>query len=293
MFRILLTIVLLAVFAAVPLRAEWQNKQFTWEKCKTSIPGVLKAEWKFNSPRLICVYALRIDLQTQGLQFHITGKAPEYGQEMPGEPGFIIRTRRQTTVAFFNELHKKHRIPMAAAVNTAPWSPWKKPWNHPYADRMGLLVSNGDVVLPPTGSRPALIVYKDGKVDMQTLPANADLSNIRHAVSGFRFVLEKCEPSGRQQGTAPRTGIGLSADRRYMYWFVADGRQPEYSQGMTEFEVGTFLRYLGADIGINMDGGGSSTLVLRQKNKAVMLNKQPMNGIRTVGASLGISIPRQ
>ena len=62
---------------------------------------------------------------------------------------------------------------------------------------------------------------------------------------------------------------------------------------MTEFEVGTFLRYLGADTGINMDGGGSSTLVLRQKNKAVMLNKQPMNGIRTVGASLGISIPRQ
>ena len=293
MFRILFTMVLLAVFAATPLRAEWQNKQFAWEKCNTSIPGVHLAEWKFNTPRLICVYALRIDLQTPGLQFHITGKAAQYGQPMPGEPGFIIRTRRQTTVAFFNELQRKHRVPMAAAVNAAPWSPWKKPWNHPYADRLSLLVSNGDIVLPPNGKRPAFIVYKDGKVDMQILPPDADLSNIRHAVSGFRFVLEKKEPSGKQQGTAPRTGIGLSADRRYLYIFVADGRQPEYSLGMTEFEVGTFLRYLGADIGINMDGGGSSTLVLRRKNKAVMLNKQPANGIRTVGASLGISIPHQ
>ena len=293
MFRILFTMVLLAVFAATSLRAEWQNKQFAWEKCQTSIPGVLLAEWKFNTPRLICVYALRIDLQTPGLQFHVTGKADQYGQPMPGEPGFIIRTKRQTTVAFFNEMQKKHRFPMAAAVNAAPWSPWKKPWNHPYADRMGLLVSDGDVVLPPNGKRPAFIVYKDGKVDMQILPPDADLSNIRHAVSGFFYILEKSTPSGKQQGTAPRTGIGLSADRRYLYIFVADGRQPEYSLGMTEFEVGTFLRYLGADIGINMDGGGSSTLVLRRKNKAVMLNKQLANGIRTVGASLGISIPRR
>ncbi len=291
MIKHLFTVAVIAVLTMIPLRAEWQNKQFSWKKCKTDIPGILQAEWKFERPRPVCVFALRIDLQTPGLQFHITGKDPDYGKPMPDAPECIIRTKRQTTMAFFNQL-KKQNIPMAAAINAAPWKPWKKPWDHIYADGMGLLISNGDIILPSNGKYPSFIVYKNGNVDMKLLPPEADLSNIRHAISGFQFVLQQGTPSGNRMLLAPRTGFGLSADRRYLYLFVADGRQEKYSLGMTTFEVGTFLRYLGADTGINMDGGGSSTLILRRKNKGVMLNKQPNNSLRPVGSSLGISIPR-
>jgi exopolysaccharide biosynthesis protein len=211
---------------------------------------------------------------------------------MPEDALFTVRTRRQTTVDFFNDLLQKEHHPMVAAINGAPWKPWVAPWNHPFADCMGLLISDGDVVLPSNGIKPSLIIFNDGRAEMKLLKPDTDLSGIRHAISGFFFALKKGVPVGNKKNTAPRTGIGLSADRRYMYWVVADGRQENYSLGMTVYEVGTFLRYLGADVGLNMDGGGSSTFVLLRQNKAVMLNKQPKNSIRKVGSSIGISIAR-
>ena len=285
-------ILILTAFLLPSLLAEWQDGHFTWEKSEKIAPGVCAADWGFTRPRKIRIFALRIDLRTPGLQFHVTGKAPEYGYPMPEDALFTVRTRRQTTVDFFNDLLQKEHRPMVAAINGAPWKPWVAPWNHPFADCMGLLISDGDVVLPSNGIKPSLIIYRDGRAEMKLLKPDADLSGIRHAISGFFFVLEKGVPAGNKKNLAPRTGIGLSADRRYMYWIVADGRQEKYSQGMTVYEVGTFLRYLGADTGLNMDGGGSSTFVLLRQNKAVMLNKQPKNSIRKVGSSIGISIAR-
>ncbi len=292
MMKMIFSIAFIAVLSLSSLRGEWQNKSFNWKKCDRPHPGIQLAEWKFHSPRLIRVYAMRINLRTPGLQFHVTGKAPEYGYPMPEDALFTVRTRRQTTVDFFNDLLQKEHRPMVAAINGAPWKPWVAPWNHPFADCMGLLISDGDVVLPSNGIKPSLIIYRDGRAEMKLLKPDADLSGIRHAISGFFFVLEKGVPAGNKKNLAPRTGLGLSADRRYMYWIVADGRQEKYSQGMTVYEVGTFLRYLGADTGINMDGGGSSTFVLLRQNKAVMLNRQPKNSIRKVGSSIGISIAR-
>jgi exopolysaccharide biosynthesis protein len=208
---------------------------------------------------------------------------------MPDAPDYIIRTRRQTTRNFFRDLKAK-KINVVAAVNATPWSPWRAPFTHTYADRMGFLVSDGTVVMPPDGKRPSLIVTADGKVDLATITADADISNIKQAVSGFGFVLKNGKSSGGNKALAPRTGYGLSKDKRYLYIFVADGRQPKYSMGLTHREVGDFLSFLGAYNGLNMDGGGSSTMIIRKGKKEQMLNHQPRNGERTVGASLGISL---
>jgi len=44
---------------------------------------------------------------------------------------------------------------------------------------------------------------------------------------------------------------------------VVDGRQPGYSEGVDRYELVEMLLSFGAYQGINMDGGGSSTLVIR------------------------------
>lgn len=283
------TVIFIWLFLLLPLFGEWQERRFDWRKSRPVAPGILRAEWAFEKPRLLRIYALRVDLHTPGLRFHVTGKSPQHGQPMPGEPGFIIKTDRQTVKKFFLDLQKD--FPMAAAVNTAPWAPWKKPWNHPHADRMGALIANGEIVDLPDGKRPSFIIDKKGGARMEVLAPESDTADIHSAVSGFGFVLMNGQARGRNQSLAPRTGFGLSRDRRYLCILVADGRQKEYSMGMTEWEVGSFLRYLGAETGINMDGGGSSTLVVLQDGKARMLNRQPKNSMRTVGASLGISVP--
>ena len=286
----LLLILLLTVTAALHA-APWNEGIYDWRNVRTVAPGIVRASFSYKEPRLIRIHALRIDLTNPDLRFHVTPKAENHGQPMPDAPDCIIRTRRETTRNFFRGLREKN-INIVAAVNATPWSPWRAPFTHTYADKMGFLVSDGVVVMPPDGKRPSLIVTKDGHVDLATIPANADISNVRHAVSGFGFVLTCGMVSGGNKDLAPRTGYGISKDRKYLYIFVADGRQPKYSMGFTHREVGEFLRYLGAYNGLNMDGGGSTTMIIRKGKEEQMLNHQPGKGERLVGASLGFSISR-
>lgn len=59
----------------------------------------------------------------------------------------------------------------------------------------------------------------------------------------------------------PRTALGVLEDGRIVL-LVVDGRQPTHSLGMTLLELAVALRRAGAVEGINLDGGGSSTLVV-------------------------------
>ncbi|MEK9139133.1 MAG: phosphodiester glycosidase family protein, partial [Bacteroidota bacterium] len=60
----------------------------------------------------------------------------------------------------------------------------------------------------------------------------------------------------------PRTGAGFSADSSKLYLFAVDGRQV-ISAGMTLHELATFMIGWGVYHGINFDGGGSTTMVVR------------------------------
>jgi len=64
------------------------------------------------------------------------------------------------------------------------------------------------------------------------------------------------------KGRAPRTAIGITADHRLLLVTV-NGRQPNVSVGMTLEELGNLLIELGALEAMNLDGGGSTTMVVR------------------------------
>jgi hypothetical protein len=61
----------------------------------------------------------------------------------------------------------------------------------------------------------------------------------------------------------PRTAIGFTADTSRFFFVTVDGRQPGYSEGMTLLELATFMRELGCGQALNLDGGGSTTMVVR------------------------------
>lgn len=60
---------------------------------------------------------------------------------------------------------------------------------------------------------------------------------------------------------APRTAIGYSTDENKIYFVIVEGRI-ERSSGVLTNELGDILLYLGATDGVNLDGGGSSCMVL-------------------------------
>jgi len=64
-------------------------------------------------------------------------------------------------------------------------------------------------------------------------------------------------------GRAPRTAVGIFADQR-LFLLAADGRQAE-SRGMTLAELAYFFKRYGLKEAINLDGGGSTQMLLNNK----------------------------
>lgn len=83
----------------------------------------------------------------------------------------------------------------------------------------------------------------------------------------------------------PRTAIGFSADSTTLYLITVDGRS-ESSSGMSLAELASLMRSLGVAQGLNLDGGGSTTLVL---NGRVVNHPSDSTGERTVGNALLIT----
>jgi hypothetical protein len=128
------------------------------------------------------------------------------------------------------------------------------------------------------GNRPVDIGYVSDKAS--------------YALAGLRILLDNGEiVSGLNDfETAPRTGIGNSPNGQTAIIVVIDGRQPGYSRGATLQELAEILKENGADNAIDLDGGGSSTLVINGN----VMNSPVHQGIpgreRPVATHIGFKI---
>lgn len=66
---------------------------------------------------------------------------------------------------------------------------------------------------------------------------------------------------GKFNTKQPRTAIGLDSKNSILYLVVVNGRLKTY-QGLTLDELGEIFKSLHVDSALNLDGGGSSTLVI-------------------------------
>ena len=91
---------------------------------------------------------------------------------------------------------------------------------------------------------------------------------------------------------APRTAVGFSQDGRTMQVLTVDGRQAD-SGGVTLTELGLMMRRAGSYSALNLDGGGSSTLVARRPGSdALQVENSPSDGTeRTVPNGLALTAP--
>ncbi len=92
---------------------------------------------------------------------------------------------------------------------------------------------------------------------------------VRHVIGGGPRLLADGQYVGGEGFRAsladrrhPRTAIGRLADGRIVL-VVVGGRQPYHSLGMSLVELALMLRQWGVTDALNLDGGGSTTLVIR------------------------------
>ena len=109
---------------------------------------------------------------------------------------------------------------------------------------------------------------------------------IRHGKVDITYDQEVFFGSGFSRDKAyPRSAVGATRDN-HLIFFVADGKQPEWSSGLTLPRLAEELKKLGCVEAMNLDGGGSSTLVVN----GVVLNK-PSDGRERAVTSIFALVP--
>ena len=81
---------------------------------------------------------------------------------------------------------------------------------------------------------------------------------------GGSKVLDNGKIDGNWPERHPRSALGFNSDTTKVFLFTVDGRQ-ESSVGMSLTEMAEVMKHFGAAFAINLDGGGSTTLVANDK----------------------------
>lgn len=143
----------------------------------------------------------------------------------------------------------------------------------------GEIPANSVVLLGREGGADELEQLEKGDkvaVDYELTPAGSP--DFGFAVGGAPILRDGKVLGGVDGNTyAPRTSAGVSADGKTVYLAVVDGRGA--SVGMSLEGLADWQHDNGADDAVNLDGGGSSTLVARESGEdKVSVRNTPSGG---------------
>ncbi len=210
------------------------------------------------------IHLLRLDLERCELGLQVL-RAPKQDDMAGGRSpvtamleGWREGTHREVVAGVNGDFFTPQGLPVGTEVvsgdvrrvGTRPafaWRPGRDPW-------MGV-----PEVLADTAVMVGWVVPRD----------RAD--GMSQVVGGFPLLLRGGERVG-DLGVAklpgfsgarhPRTAVGYDAREDALWIAVVDGRQPGYSDGMTLPELTRLLEELGAWEAVNLDGGGSSVMIV-------------------------------
>lgn len=236
--------------------------------------GVEYARAEAVIPRAQKVHAVRVNLKDPAIEFLVTPSNGDKDRDTDGMWTSKFLTRYKCQVA----------------INASPFDPVIERDGVPQ-DVCGLSVSRGDCYSPPNKHDGALLISRDNKAWIATPPV--DPNGAYNAVGGFGLLLKEGRNVASGDALHPRTAVGISKDKQFLYLVVIDGRQKGYSEGATTAETAEWMRLFGAYDALNLDGGGSTTLVISDGLGGARVLNRPINlGIpgmqRVVANHLGV-----
>jgi hypothetical protein len=250
-----------------------------------------------QEPRPMVIHIIKIDLRQAGISFLVT----------PGDPEADLPLQARTTSKFLKEFSCQ------LAINGDGFTPWYSRSLLSYYPRsgdpvapLGMAASRGTIYSGNEVNHPVLYISQTNQARINT-PAG----KIYNAISGTPMVVNRGQPYTDRTNAAdpatgelpadrdtpqPRTAVGLDKRSRTLILVIVDGRQPGFSQGATLAELADILIEHGAYTAMNLDGGGSSTLVVENTiGGASVLNSPIDQGIpgrqRPVGNHLCVFAP--
>lgn len=155
------------------------------------------------------------------------------------------------------------------------------------ARESGYVIRNGVVYRDyGSGSTDILCIYADGSFGITNSTEASAQELVDSGVwQAFSFgpglvenggiTVDQNTEVGKAMASNPRTAIGQISELHYVF-VVSDGRTDQ-SEGLSLYELATFLQSLGVKTAYNLDGGGSSTMVLMGE----VINNPTTGGSRT------------
>jgi hypothetical protein len=164
----------------------------------------------------------------------------------------------------------------------------------------GPAVSDGKVWGPTTRPRAALMFDREKRPSIRVV---RDVpSDAVEAIGGSNVIVKdgkNVAPPGTKPGLArgphPRTAVGIADDGKTLLLVVVDGRRKDEAIGMSLSELAEVMIKYGAKDAINLDGGGSSMLGIRdpQTHKMRVMNTPSDGHERFVANVLGVTVTRR
>jgi len=163
----------------------------------------------------------------------------------------------------------------------------------------GHTVSDGEAWPEPMSVNASPLLHCDAgdavqaqRCRLQLAPPYQLPSGTRTAVAGTPWLIragqartatDDASCPGHCDGRHPRTALGLSADGHHVILLLAEGRR-DGVPGLSLAETAAHLLQLGAHEALNLDGGGSSSLLIR--GQSVMQRPAREPGLRRIANAL-------
>lgn len=134
--------------------------------------------------------------------------------------------------------------------------------------------------------------YKVGSKVELNIEVDFDIEKVKTAVSGGTLLVKNgtvATFTHNISGSNPRTAIGVSKDGETLYLITVDGRQAT-SIGVSQTELAEILIEKGIYTAMNLDGGGSTTMVVKELGDTLpTVENSPSDGsLRNVTNSIAI-----
>ncbi len=236
--------------------------------------GVDYARANFSLPRPMKCHAIRVDLKNPGVSF--LAKPSNGSRDLDTDSQFPSRFLRQ------------HHLQIA--VSSSAFYPFVK-WPGQPVDIMGLSVSEGDRYSEAVSNLDSLVIT--AKNEARVVPAGGNTRDAWNGMGGNLIILRDGIDRAEFLPPEASSAAGISADGRYLYWLMVDGRQHGWSEGASPSDSARLLKELGASDAINFDGGSVVTLVRQGRWFGATVLNRPCHPLltgfeRPIGGLLGI-----
>ena len=217
--------------------------------------GVEMCEGSTEVPRLLQVHAVQVDLHEPTIDFLVTPRIDEGTRAWGGRTASEFLTEFKCQLALngsvFDVFAKKRGDPMHVE---------------------GLSLSRGDLCVM-TNRWDALLINTNRRAWIAHSPVDA--RGAYNGLSGYYALLIDGSNNGGMRDRHPRSAVGISRNGRYLILMAIDGRQPGYSESASTGETAEWIRRLGAYNALNLDGGGSTALVIEGPDGAPLVLNRP------------------